>query len=105
MNAVKVDTEAELKAKSKKWLDKNGWFNPNIHSEGFYCHKGIADKVAIKGGRVVMIEFKRNMKTSKQSPDQVVFEARWKAHGGEYIIVRSIEELAEKLNGEKQLTI
>jgi len=96
------DTEAELKRKSKKWLDKNGWFNPNIHSEGFYCHKGIADKVVVKNGRVVMIEFKRDDKKSKQSPEQITFQNNWESHGGEYIIVRSVEELQEKLEGIRQ---
>ena len=102
---IKPETEAQLKVKCKRWLDKNGWFNPNIHSEGFYCHRGIADKVVVKNGRVVMVEFKRNMKSSKQSPDQVKFQENWESHGGEYIIVRTVEELAEILTGDKQLEL
>lgn len=97
-----IDTEAQLKVNAKKWLDKNGWFNPNIHSQGFYCHKGIADKVAVKNGVVVMIEFKRNEKKSVQSPEQIVFENNWKSHGGNYIVVRTVEELQEKLEGIHQ---
>ena len=102
---MSYDLESEVKRKCKNWLDKNGWFNPNIHNQGFYCHKGIADKIAIKGGRVVMIEFKTMSKKSVQSDDQIIFQERWEEKGGEYIVVRSVEELQEKLEGIRQVTL
>lgn len=100
-----METEAELKRQAKKWLDKNGWFNPNIHNEGFYCHKGMADKVVIKNGQVVMIEFKTKSKKSVQSDWQIKFQKDWESHGGRYILVRSLEDLIFELTGEKQLVI
>jgi len=99
------ELESTIKDKCRKWLDKNGWFSFNVHQQGLYCFKGISDRIAVKNGRVVFIEFKRMMKKSVQSEDQIKFEDKISSHGGEYIVVRSVEELQEKLEGIRQTTI
>ena len=93
--------ESEVKKKCKEWLDKNGWFSFNIHQQGMYCYKGISDRIAIKNGRVIFIEYKSD--TGRQRPEQIEFERKIKEAGGEYILVRSVEELSFYLTGERQL--
>jgi len=99
------ELESVIKDKCKRWLDKNGWFSFNIHQQGMYCYKGISDRIAVKNGDVVFIEFKTKSKKSVQSEDQVRFEEKIKNNGGRYILVRSLEDLIFELTGEKQLTI
>jgi len=99
------ELESVIKENCKRWLDKNGWFSFNIHQQGLYCYKGISDRIAIKSGRVVFIEFKTMSKKSKQSPDQIAFGQKVREAGGEYIVVRSKEDMVFQLTGERQLTI
>lgn len=94
--------ESEIKDKCKKWLDKNGWFSFNIHQQGKYCHRGISDRIAVKDGQVVFIEYKTYK--GEQSEYQIEFQRQITEAGGMYIIVRSVEELIFELEGFKQLT-
>lgn len=99
------ELESSIKDKCKKWLDKNGWFSFNIHQQGMYCHKGISDRIAVKDGAVIFIEFKTMSKKSVQSDDQKRFEEKINSHGGRYILVRSLEDMIEQITWEKQLKI
>ena len=56
--------------------------------------KGLPDLMVIKKGTVIFLEVKDK---SKQSPDQIVFEAHCKSESVDYHIVRSIEDV-QKLN-------
>ena len=94
--------ESEIKDKCKKWLDKNGWFSFNVHQQGMYCHRGISDRIAVKDGQVVFIEYKTDK--GKQNEYQKEFQKQLTEAGGRYIIVRSVEELIFELEGFKQLT-
>ncbi len=59
-----------------------------------YGMKGIPDIIVITvGGYAVFLEVKR--KNTKQSPDQVVFAGRIKDLGGEYYVVRSIDDVKQ----------
>ena len=60
---------------------------------------GVPDICAVRGGRTVWIEFKTEI--GKQSECQKQFEQNIKFHGGEYIIVRSLEGLMEYLDDER----
>jgi hypothetical protein len=81
-----------------KWLVKNLWQGP-------MSERGISDLVCLKDGRTVWLEVKvpamRSMKTGKmmragkQSKDQIQFDADVKAHGGEYYVVRGVEDLVD----------
>lgn len=53
--------------------------------------KGMADCVAIRNGRVLMIEFKSPK--GKLSVEQKEFLLDWAHHGGECFVIRSIEEV------------
>lgn len=84
----------------KKWfVIKNNTVGIYVKSRDSYIPnpaRGLADLTAIRKGRVVMVE----VKTLKgvQSPSQAQFEAKWTGSGGEYILVRSLDELIAKLS-------
>lgn len=53
--------------------------------------KGMADCVAVRNGRVIMIEFKSPK--GKLSAEQHDFLLQWAHHGGEAFVIRSIDEM------------
>lgn len=59
---------------------------------------GGADLIGIRNGRFVAIEIKTT--TGKQTAEQLIFQQLVTARGGEYVILRSVEEaLAWAQNG------
>lgn len=54
---------------------------------------GLADLTILKGGRVIMLEVKTAK--GKQSDGQIEFQENWKEKGGEYYVVRSVEDVEE----------
>lgn len=83
----------------RDYLRVNRWYVVRIQ-QGMGCHKGVADLVATRDGRTAWIEVKTP--TGKQSAAQRIFEHEIKAHGGEYHVVRSVEDAAE-VSGEELL--
>ena len=97
--------ETALKNQVRHYLRMRGWFTFHL-LQGLGCYPGLSDLCAIKAGRVIWIEVKRpgaNDCTDRlfhpggsrgyQSTYQEQFEADIKAHGGEYLVVRSLEDL------------
>jgi len=92
------------------WLNKNGWYAWKVQNGAIYDAKtgsyrklsqfhvrGISDAIAVSdSGVVVFIEFKNE--TGRQSKDQENFERQIKKRKGNYLLVRSIDELKEKLH-------
>ena len=77
----------------KQYLQLKGYYVIRI-LQGLGCHKGISDIISIKDGKVLFIEVKTiNSNRSKQSPYQAEFQREIEAHGGTYMLVRSVEEL------------
>lgn len=56
-----------------------------------YTPRGLPDIIVVAGGLFFALEVKT--KVGRQSPDQKVFEALVKKHGGKYFVVRSIEDV------------
>lgn len=95
-----------LKAQVKEYLDLKGWFHFPV-SQGMGSHPGIADRIAIKNGRVVFIECKapghsdqrylpgmsKQQHRGVQSTHQEIFEQNVKRAGGEYILAYSVDDL------------
>lgn len=85
-------TETEIKAGIKQYLRLKGWFcYHNLAGIGSYG--GLPDIAAIKDGRVIQIEAKRPK--GIQSDLQKDFENQWKRHGGEYMLIRSVQDLID----------
>jgi hypothetical protein len=82
--------EGDIQKQIKEFLQWHGWFVfKNHQSLGSYL--GIADLYALRAGRSVWIEVKTP--TGSQSEDQKQFEADVQAHGGEYYVARSVEDV------------
>ncbi len=77
------------------YLDFNGWFHFNIR-QSRYCYKGVSDRIAMKRGIVLFIEFKTAK--GKQSPDQLKFEADVKSKNCHYLVARGYKDIIEYLN-------
>jgi len=75
----------------RAYLRQFGWYVVRIQ-QGMGCHKGVADLVATREGRTVWVEVKTP--TGRQSDAQREFEREIKAHGGEYVVVRCVEDAA-----------
>jgi hypothetical protein len=92
------------------WLNQNGFYAWKNASVGIYDEKtqsyrkphpfqikGVSDCVCISDSGVVwFIEFKAP--NGVQSKDQTNFEAQIKKRSGNYIVVRSLEELKDAID-------
>lgn len=61
------------------------------HQQGLGSRKGFPDLTALKDGRTLYVEIKTA--TGKQSPYQVEFQKICEAHGGVYILARSVDDI------------
>lgn len=63
--------------------------------------RGVADRIGLQAptGRFVAVEYKRE-RGGVHNDDQKRFMRNVRAHGGVYLLVRSVEELAEGLGSE-----
>lgn len=101
-------SEKQIQDSIIDWLNWNGWLALRlknvptpIHQEGKIAAfrkgdpstDGIADILALKTGQCVWLEVKRP--SGKQTPNQIEFEKKVKKAGGEYYVVRSIDEVQE----------
>ena len=86
----KGPTETDIQNAIREYLRWRGWFVIR-HQQGLGCHKGLSDLTAIKNGKTVYIEVKRPM--GKQSEWQLDFQADIEAHGGLYVVARSVEDV------------
>ena len=109
---VKND-ETCLQKHQKQWLDKSGiWgrllifhvanerkgsIGTHMHFKRMGVRPGVADWLAFKGGRRIAIENKDDEGT--QDGDQERFQVQWEAAGGDYYIVRTLEEFQTIITG------
>lgn len=82
--------ETDIKNQIKDYLYLRGWFNFPL-TAGMGSYPGLPDRIAVKNGRVLFIEVKTAK--GKQSPKQEEFENRIKEAGGEYYVVRGIDDI------------
>jgi len=85
-------TESDIKNQVKDYFSLKGWFHFPL-TAGMGSYKGVPDRIAAKDGRVLFIEVKRPR--GKQSENQREFQANIEGAGGEYILVRCLEDLIE----------
>ena len=83
-------SENDIKRAVKDYLSIRGYFHFHI-LQGLGAYKGIPDIIAIKNNRVLFLEIKRPK--GKQSEHQKNFQLFIEGHGGEYYIVRSLDDL------------
>ncbi len=85
-----VQKEADIQAAIRQYLQLKGWFIVKIH-QSLGCYRGIADLYALKAGRHVWIEVKTPR--GKLSRHQERFKADVEAHGGKYVVARSVDDV------------
>lgn len=90
----RVPKESEIQAAVRDWLRWHKWLVIRNH-QTLGSHKGLADLTAIKDGRVLWIEVKRP--GGGLRPDQERFRDEILAHGGEYLIAWSVEDVERYL--------
>lgn len=82
-------TEKEIQNDIRRYLQLRGWYVIRIQ-QGMGAHKGLSDLIAVKDGRVVFAEIKTPR--GRLSEYQREFEQALAAHGGEYAVLRSVED-------------
>ena len=82
--------ETAIKRQVKQYLQYRGWFVFPV-LQGLGAYKGISDLIALKRGRVAFIEVKRP--GGRQSEHQKSFQENIEAQGGEYWLVRSVDDV------------
>jgi len=87
-------SENDVRRVCKDYLQIKGWFVFHL-LQGLGCYPGLTDLIAVKYGRVLFIELKRPGK-SRQSLKQALFQNDIERAGGEYILVRCLEDLINK---------
>ena len=100
--------ETNLKKQVRDFMQLNGWFVFHI-LQAMGAYRGVSDLIAIKEGRVLFLELKapagfdkkgRKKKAGVQSENQIKFEYDIDLHGGEYHVVRSVEDIIEVMGFE-----
>lgn len=92
MKPRKLTPEGAIKRDVKYYFQLKGWFIFPI-MQGPLSYRGISDFYVIKDGRGIWVEVK-TLK-GKQSEYQIKFQQDIEAAGGEYLIVRDVQELID----------
>ena len=87
-------TETEIRNSIKKFLEWNKWFVVTMYQSAL-SYKGIGDLYAVSHNVNVWFEVKKPK--GKQSQYQKDFERDIKEHGGNYFVVRSIDDVVNAL--------
>lgn len=82
--------EKTVKEGVRNFLRFEGWYVINCF-QGLGCFPGLSDLICIKKGVVLFIEIKTA--TGKQSEHQIKFEHEIKSRNGNYLVIRSVDEI------------
>jgi Holliday junction resolvase len=88
--------ETAVKRAVRAHLRGQGYFVFPL-TAGMGSHPGISDLCAVRGAAVLWIECKSS--SGRLSPAQEQFRADIEAHGGTYVIARSVDDLADLTGG------
>ena len=86
---IKV-SENDIKRQVKDYLSLKGYFHFYLLA-GMGAYKGIPDIIAIKNNRVLFLEVKRP--GGKLSEYQKQFQLDIEGQGGEYYVIKSLDDL------------
>jgi len=83
-------TETDILRQIRARLQWDKWLVIR-HQQGLGCHKGLSDLTALKNGQTVYIEVKKP--GGRQSDVQKDFQADIEAHGGVYVLAKSVDDV------------
>jgi hypothetical protein len=89
--------ETKIKAQVRDWLRYEGWF-VRWNLQGLGCYPGMPDMIVTRDGRTVEIEVKTPR--GKQSARQLEYEDALTLAGGEYRVVRCVEDVMDLGRGK-----
>ena len=89
---MKKTLENLVKEQIKDYLNIMGWSHFPIR-QGLGCYKGLCDRIAIKNGKVLFIEYKSQK--GRLTSDQEKFKKYIEMHGGIYVEARSYEDVTK----------
>ena len=92
-------TETMLKQQVKDFLAIKGIFGFPL-TQGLASYKGLPDRIIHYKGKVIYLELKTQ--TGKLSRFQGSFQKQCARDGIDYWVIRSVEELEEKLSGQQK---
>lgn len=98
----RVTPETALKQACVQYLRLQGWLTYPLIQQGIGAVRGLPDRIAIKAGRTVYLEFKRP--GGRLSSDQEIRRAEIEAAGATYLVVRQVEDLYV-LGDERQMVM
>jgi len=96
----KTQPESYILMQVREMLRLDGW-DVTRHQQGLGSRRGFPDLTALKDGVTLYIEIKTA--TGKQSAYQVEFQRICEAHGGTYILARSVDDIKPFLTSIKSL--
>ncbi len=82
--------ESDILKQARDYLEMKGWFVIRVQ-QGLVCHKGISGLIAVKNGKTYFIEIK--VPGGILSEYQKNLQKEIWDHGGEYIVIDSMEDL------------
>lgn len=97
MDRLPEPSEADILRQVRQYLRLKGWSAYRIQ-QGMGAVRGMPDLIAIRAGRVVWIEVKS--RTGRLSVHQEAFQAEIAAQGGEYLVVRRVEDIIAAVREE-----
>lgn len=98
----RVTPETALKAAGVKYLRLQGWLTYPLVQQGIGTVRGLPDRLAIKNGRTVYLEFKSPQ--GRLSEHQELRRQEIEAAGATYLVVRRLEDLYA-LGDERQMVM
>jgi hypothetical protein len=87
----RLTPETAVKRACVQYLRLQGWLTYPLVQQGIGAVRGLPDRIAIKNGRTVYLEFKGPR--GRLSPDQEARRAEIEAAGAAYLVVRAVEDL------------
>ena len=96
----KHNPETDIQNSVRDLLRADGWFVIR-HQQGMGAHKGLSDLTALKDGETIYVEIKTPK--GRLSEWQEIFKHDIEAHGGRYIVCRSIEDIYPVLTSISRL--
>ena len=92
MSPTKKQPETAIRKATRDYLRLKGYFVITIQ-QGLGAHRGISDLIVTRSGKTSFVEIKTA--TGRLSDWQEKFESEIESHGGEYVVIRSLDEAIE----------
>lgn len=84
--------ESKVEGESMRYAERRGWWQAKFVSPN---QRGVPDRILIRAGRVIFIEFKRH--GEEPTRQQLKRHREMREHGAEVFVIDTLEEAMEIL--------